>query len=153
MKKLHQNNDFSNQERTKEILSYFSFTCNRYVRSCCRRRRPRPTVNCRGDGCVAAYLSSLLARFSEVDLLDTAGRCKTVVPPEGVVALDGTQRSKVVAGSAIPVAILKGKNAFTGWRRWFPHRALRRMKLRWLGYQDWLGVSHFLLGEKLWFRW
>jgi len=92
----------------------------------------------------------LLARFSEINLLDAARGRKAVVASIRV-ALMRAQGAKVVATrpTAETVAVRELEEGFRGrgWR--FSHGALRRLKLRRLRDQHRLRVRHFLLRQQL----
>jgi hypothetical protein len=106
----------------------------------------------RGLGSGRGIATPLLARFSEVDLLDAARRGEAVVAPVGVVALVGAQGPEVVrpgAGATVAVALRELEERLGRGRRGLPHRALGRVELRRLGHKDRLRVRHLLLGQQL----
>ena len=94
----------------------------------------------------------LLARFSEIDLLDAARRGEAVLAPVGLVALVRAQRAEVVgpgAGAPVAVAVRELEERLGRRRRRLAHRALGRVQLGRLRHQDRLRVRHLLLGQQL----
>lgn len=90
--------------------------------------------------------TSLLARFSEINLLHAAGGREPVVAPIRV-ALVRAEGAEVVPRPAEPVPVRELEQRFRRGRWWFAHRSFRRVELGRLRDQDRLGVRHLLLGQ------
>lgn len=92
----------------------------------------------------------LLARFSEINLLDTARGRKAVVAAIRVTLMGAKGAEVIAAGApAETVAVRELEESFRGRWRWFPHGTFRGLKFRRLRNQHRLRVSHLLLWQQL----
>lgn len=92
----------------------------------------------------------LLARFSEINLLDAARGRKAVVAPISVPLMGAKGAEVVAAGSAAKtVAVRELEEGLRGrWRR-FPHGTFRGLEFWRLRDQHRLRVSHLFLRQQL----
>lgn len=88
----------------------------------------------------------LLARFSEINLLDAARGRKAIVAAIRVTLM-GAQSAKIVAArsSAETVTVRELKESLRGSRRWFPHSTLWGLKFRRLRNKHRFRIGHLLL--------
>lgn len=88
----------------------------------------------------------LLARFSEINLLDATRGRKAIVAAIRI-ALMRAQSAKIVAARspAETITVRELKESLRGRRRWFPHGTFWGLKLRRLRNQHWLRIGHLFL--------